>query len=98
MKLTKEELLTRVNTLEVDDEIKVSLMEDIDDTIGDNANIVDDTINEQLKREKEELQWKYDDLLARYKERFLTGDDNEGDNDDNDENVDISEVVDVTEI
>ena len=97
MKRTKEELVTRVNDLEVDDEIKISLMEDISDSMGVNENLVDEVIVEDLKRENEELKWKYEDLKVRYKERFLS------DNDETDEKDEVieenkEEVIDVTEI
>lgn len=67
MKLSKEELSAKINDLAIDDEIKISLMEDIADSI-------DVEVAEENNGELEELKIKYEALKEKYKERFLKGD------------------------
>lgn len=99
MKLSKEEMLNRVNSLELNDEIKVALMEDISDSMEKNEeNVVDETIVEGLKNEVEELKWKYDNLLGRYKERFINGDPEEEPEPDVEEEFKEEEKIDIKEI
>ncbi len=98
MKLTKEQMLNRINDLELDDEIKIAFMEDVSDSM-DGENAVDETIVEGLKRDYEDLKWKYEDLLARYKDRFLNGEPEEDVKDpDIEEEFKDEEVIDINEI
>ena len=64
MKLSKEELSAKINDLDIDEEIKVSLMEDIADSIEVSSESEDNG-------ELEELKIKYESLREKYKERFL---------------------------
>ena len=93
MKLSKEELSAKINDLEIDEEIKVSLMEDIADSIeGTETN--DDG-------EYEELKIKYESLREKYKERFLKGEEVEEEKKDDETEEDElkeEEVIDVKEI
>lgn len=99
MKLSKEELLARVNGLEIDDEVKIALMEDVDDSMATSENAIDEAVLESTKNELEDLKIKYEDLKLRYKERFLTGEEiAEEEEKDKDEEEDVDEVIDVTEI
>lgn len=66
MKLSKDELISKINSLEIDDEVKISLLEDVTDSM-EVAPEVDNT-------ELEELKAKYEELKTKYKERFLKGD------------------------
>ena len=66
MKLSKDELISKINGLEIDDNIKIELMEDVTDSM-EVAPEVDNSEIERLKAENE-------DLRAKYKERFLKGD------------------------
>ena len=97
MKLTKEELINKVNELELDDDKKIELMEDITDSI----EIVEGSSVEvdELKGKIEELEMKNEDLKRRYKERFLN--DNDGEQEEKEkieEKEDVDEFVDVKEI
>ena len=65
MKLSKEELISKINGLEIDDNVKIELMEDVTDSMAV-APEVDNSEIERLKAENE-------DLRAKYKERFLKG-------------------------
>ena len=66
MKLSKDELISKINGLEIDDTVKIELMEDVTDSM-EVAPEVDNSEIERLKAENE-------DLRAKYKERFLKGD------------------------
>ena len=63
MKLSKDELISKINGLEIDDETKISLLEDVTDSM-EVAPEVDNT-------ELEEVKAKYEELKTKYKERFL---------------------------
>ena len=65
MKLSKEELKAKVDTLSLSDEEKISLLEDIEDSMNVQESVDTSAIDE--------LQAKYDELLQKYKDRFLSG-------------------------
>ena len=95
MKLSKEELSAKINDLDIDEEIKVSLMEDIADSIEGGVETEDNG-------ELEELKIKYESLREKYKERFLKGNDETEEKEDeekeDDEEKKEEEVIDVKEI
>ena len=94
MKLSKEELSAKINGLDIDEEIKVSLMEDIADSIEGNSETEDNG-------ELEELKIKYESLREKYKERFLKGEEVEEEKKDDeteDDELKEEEVIDVKEI
>lgn len=96
MKLSKEELSAKINELEIDEEIKVALMEDIADSIEGSTEATDGG-------ELEELKIKYEALRDKYKERFLKGNDEteeevKEDEETEDEELKEEEVIDVKEI
>ena len=94
MKLSKEELSAKINDLDIDEEIKVSLMEDIADSIEGSTETADNG-------EFEELKIKYESLREKYKERFLKGEEVEEEKKDDETEEDElkeEEVIDVKEI
>lgn len=95
MKLSKEELSAKINELDIDEEVKISLLEDI-------ADSVDVEAEPQENGELEELKIKYESLRERYKERFLKGSDETEEKEDEEEKDDDElkeeEVIDVKEI
>ena len=94
MKLSKEELSAKINDLDIDEEIKVSLMEDIADSIEGGVETEDNG-------ELEELKIKYESLREKYKERFLKGEEVEEEKKDDeteDDELKEEEVIDVKEI
>lgn len=95
MKLSKEELSAKINDLDIDEEIKVSLMEDIADSIEGGVEAEDNG-------ELEELKIKYESLREKYKERFLKGNDEteekEEEEKEDDDELKEEEVIDVKEI
>ena len=98
MKLSKQELKQRISDAITDDEeLVISLLEDIEDSmIETNENVIDETKAKEL----EDLKWKYTTLQEKYKERFLKGDDKKEDEDKKevDEELEEKEVIDIKEI
>ena len=91
MKLSKEDLKSKVNELVTDNDIAIQLLEDIEDSMEvcevDTAKI-------------DELQAKLDDIQEKYKQRFLKGDDKKDaeDKKEVDEELEEKEVIDIKEI
>lgn len=98
MKLSKQELKQRISDAITDDEeLVISLLEDIEDSmIETNENVIDETKAKEL----EDLKWKYNTLQEKYKERFLKGDDKKDaeEKKDVDEELEEKEVIDIKEI
>lgn len=93
MKKSKDELKQTINELDISDEIKVSLLEDVEDSV--------DVSEETEKVEKtayDELETKYNELMTKYKERFLKSDEKEDEVEEKDDEVEEKEVIDVKEI
>lgn len=96
MKLSKQELKQRISDSITDnDDLVISLLEDVEDSMLEDG--AENIIEETTKKELEELKWKYDDLKAKYKERFLTGKEKDPD-EEKDEGLEEKEVIDVKEI
>lgn len=96
MKLSKEEIIKKINDSEIDEDLKISLMEDVSDSFegGD-----DTAIKEEFEKTKAELEEKIADLKNRYRERFLAPvDEKEEKEEIKDEEIEEKEVIDVKEI
>lgn len=95
MKLSKEELKMKINDLGIDDELKISLLEDVEDSMD-----ISDDSEKVEKSAYDEVVAKYEELKTKYKERFLKGEESEEkDEDEKDEDeIDEKEVIDVKEI
>ena len=91
MKLSKEELKSKVNELVIDNDIAIQLLEDIEDSME---------VGEVDTAKIDELQAKLDDLQEKYKQRFLKGDDKKDaeDKKEVDEELEEKEVIDIKEI
>lgn len=91
MKLSKEDLKSKVNELVTDNEIAIQLLEDIEDSME---------VGEVDTAKIDELQAKLDDLQEKYKQRFLKGDDKKDaeDKKEVDEELEEKEVIDIKEI
>ena len=98
MKLSKQELKQRISdSIKDNDELVISLLEDVEDSMSEGSN--DDVQMETLKKEKEELEWKYNDIKTRYKERFLAGVDEIKEKPEKKiEEVEEKEVIDIKDI
>ena len=96
-KLTKEEFTNRINSLDIDDDLKISLLEDVADSFDAPIEL---TAEEKVKIDGyDDIKYKYETLKEKYKERFLTND--SVDTDDTNETVEEleeKEVIDVKEI
>lgn len=90
-KLSKDELVQKINEKVMDEDVKIELMEDVTDSLNENET------NEEDKQRIDELETKYKDLQTKYKERFLKGNDVDDKEDKSDE-LDEKEVVDIKEI
>ena len=93
-KYSAEDLSSRINELELDDEIKISLMEDITDSVSPDES--EELAN--LKSELEEYKAKYEDVKAKYKERFLKAVESDDKEEKVEEELEEKEVIDVTDI
>lgn len=94
MKLSKQELKQKISDNIEDEDLVISLLEDIEDSmIENNEQIIDET----QKKEIEELKFKYEDLKQKYKERFLTSNIKDEKKDEI-ETLEEKEVIDVKEI
>ena len=92
-KYSAEELSSRVNDLELDDEVKISLMEDITDSVSPDES-------EELagvKAELEKAHADYEELKEKYKARFLKAVETEEEKE-VEEDLEEKEVIDVKEL
>lgn len=90
MKLSKDDLISKINEKIMDEDVKIELMEDITDSFSTEGN-------EEDKQTIEELETKYKDLQSKYKERFLDSSSKEYkteeiDDEEKEETVDIKEI------
>ncbi len=94
MKLSKDELIEKINEKVMDEDVKIELMEDITDSVE-----TEGSTNEEDKQRIEELETKYKDLQEKYKERFLNSNTKE-DKEDKEEMIDNEEekIIDIKEI
>lgn len=94
-KYSAEELSRRVNELELDDEVKISLMEDITDSVSTDESEELAVIKAELEKTKAD----YEELKEKYKARFLKAVETEEVNDEvEDEDLEEKEVIDVKEL
>ncbi len=96
-KLTKEELTNKINDLNIDDDIKISLLEDVADSFDTPVEL---SAEEKVKIDGyDEIKIKYETLKEKYKERFLSNDSVDTDNEnDTIEELEEKEVIDIKEI
>lgn len=69
MKLSKEDLKKKITEVVGDEDIQISLLEDIEDSF-----VEPDEVDTVKKTTYDELETKYKDLQEKYKQRFLKGD------------------------
>ena len=97
MKLSKEELKKKIDEVISDDDLKISLLEDIEDSI----EVADDSEKVE-KSAYDDVVAKYEELKTKYKERFLNGDESETKEETTEEETteyeEEKEVIDVKEI
>ena len=99
MKLNKEDLKKKVNEIVTDNDVAIQLLEDIEDSFDESAE-VDNTKIDELQAKIDEQQSKIDELQEKYKERFLTGNKEEKaeDKKPEEDGLEEKELIDVKEI
>ena len=100
MKLNKEELKKKVNEIVTDNDVAIQLLEDIEDSFDESAE-VDNTKIDELQARIDEQQAKIDELQEKYKERFLTGNKEEKTEDkkpEEDDGLEEKDIIDIKEI
>ena len=100
MKLNKEDLKKKVNEIVTDNDVAIQLLEDIEDSFDDSAE-VDNTKIDELQAKIDEQQSKIDELQEKYKERFLTGNKEEKTEDkkpEEDDGLEEKDIIDIKEI
>ena len=93
-KFSAEELSSRINELELDDEVKISLMEDITDSVTKDESEELAVLKEEIEKVKTE----YDELKEKYKARFLQAVESEEVKEEPEEDMEEKEVIDIKEI
>lgn len=94
-KFSAEDLSSRINDLELDDDVKISLMEDITDSVSADESEELATLKSELEKARAD----YEDLKEKYKARFLkAAEEDESDKSEEDEDLEEKEVIDVKEI
>lgn len=93
-KYSAEELSSRINDLELDDDVKISLMEDITDSVSPDES--EELAN--LKAELEKAKADYEELKEKYKARFLKAVESDEEEKVEDEDLEEKEVIDVKEL
>lgn len=100
MKLNKEELKKKVNEIVTDNDVAIQLLEDIEDSFDESAEVDNSKIDE-LQAKIDEQQSKIDELQEKYKERFLTGNKEEKTEDkkpEEDDGLEEKNIIDIKEI
>lgn len=92
--MTRKELIEKVNGMEIDEDTKISLMEDITDL--EDINAMEDDERAELLAKIEGLEMKAEELKEKYKARFLG--DIEPIAEDEVEELTEEEVIDIKEI
>ena len=97
MKLSKEELKKKIDEKITDEDLKIELLEDIEDSVdvSDDTEKVEKTAYDEVVAERDEIKRKY-------KERFLSAEEVKENTEESEENTEESEeteeVIDVKEI
>lgn len=90
MKLSKEELKQKINDLAIDDDVKITLLEDVEDSFE---------TTEDNSEELTALQTKYEELKEKYKSRFLNGkEEDKKEEDKKEEELEEQEIVEESDI
>ena len=96
-KMSKKELLQKISDSVENQDIAISLMEDISDSMTD-EEIVDNTILEKAQADLSNALIQIDELKEKYKERFLSSDDVKKPEEETIEEPEEANIIDVKEI
>lgn len=95
MKLSKEELKQKIDEKIADEDLKIELLEDVEDSVEvekiDETEKVEKTAYDEVVAERDEIKRKY-------KERFLAGDEKPEEKPEETEELKEQEIIDVKEI
>lgn len=100
MRLNKEDLKKKVNEIVTDNDVAIQLLEDIEDSFDESAEVDNSKIDE-LQAKIDEQQSKIDELQEKYKERFLTGNKEEKTEDkkpEEEDGLEEKDIIDIKEI
>ena len=93
MKLSKEEFKSKIDEKISDEDLKIELLEDIEDSMD-----VEDTSEKVEKSAYDEVVAERDEIKRKYKERFFKGSEDETEKEDETEELTEEEIIDVKEI
>ena len=95
MKLSKEDLKKKIDEKKSDDDLKIELLEDIEDSFETESET--ETVS---KEDYEKVVSERDEIKKKYKERFLSNEETKDDEEKEDEETGLEEkeVIDVKEI
>ena len=93
-KLSKEELLTKVEATGMSEEEKISFMEDITDSFSEPDTSEIDNLKSEIELKNAEI----DDLRAKYKARFLSKEDIKEEPKEESKEMEEKEVIDIKDI
>lgn len=91
MKLSKDEIISKISEKIDNEDLKMELLEDIADSIDNNAEM-------EMQKALDEANKKYDDLKEKYIERFNTKDERKNDDEEVIEKNEVKDVIDIREI
>lgn len=97
MKLSKEELKKKIDEKIEDEDLKIELLEDIEDSV----DVTEDESEKVEKTAYDEVVAERDEIKRKYKERFLSAEEVKEDTEDSEETEETEEteeVIDVKEI
>ena len=93
MKLSKDELKAKIDEKITDEDLKIELLEDVEDSI----DVVEDQVEKVLKEDYDKILNELADLKEKYKARFLSKDEKVEEKE-NEDGLDEKEEIDVKEI
>ncbi len=93
-KYSAEELSSKINDLELEDDVKISLMEDITDSVSPDES----EELASLRSEIEKAHADYEELKEKYKARFLQAVSEDEEKEEVSEDLEEKEVIDIKEI
>ena len=93
MKLSKDELKAKIDEKITDEDLKIELLEDIEDSL----DVVEDEVEKVLKEDYDKVMTELADLKEKYKARFLSKDETVEEKEDEDvleekEEIDVKEI------
>jgi len=98
MKLSKEELKAKIDEVVTDEDVKISLLEDVEDSFEVVEEVKEDETEKVSKEDYEKVVAERDEIKKKYKERFLSGSEETKEDEKEDETLSESKEIDVKEI